>query len=233
MDKVVWRNLGSRKHRKLTKQAIWSDKAARKSYSNLRAKGLKNTELLEELVGMAVAIAVGSGGKASKWSKWYSGSGKTPKTLAYFPKRLKAVADEIEKLNTHPLLRPDKESSICEPDMKPFVVWFMELPTMLRHYATHVHYLSGSMSKLFRRNKKGSVGPMGQVLDCLRLLALKETGKERPADLKRLLAAALKKVPGLDPNFYFDFEAELKNRAYRERKKLRADSNFPLQTSYK
>ncbi len=215
-ESLVWRDFGSSEHRKLTMEAILSDLPAKKSYSNLLAKGLKNVELLQELIGMAVAVAVGSKGKAARWSKWYSGSGKTPKTLAYFPTRLKAMAGEVERLNAHPLLRPDKEGSICEPDKKPFVVGFMELPTMLRHYAAHVDDLSRSMSRLFRRNKKGSVGQMGQVLDGLRWLVRKETGEERPADLSRLLAAAANAAPGSNPNF--DFEAELKNRAYRERK---------------
>lgn len=231
MDRVVWRDLEIEKYGKLAMQAILSDKAAKKSYSNLLAKGLKDIELLQEFLGMAVVLAVSPKGKAAKWFKWYSGSGKTPKQLAYFPTRLRAVANEIERLNTHPLLRPDKESSICEPDKKPFVVGFMELPTMLRHYAAHVGDLSRSTSRLFRRNKKGSVRPMGQVLDCLRWLVRKETGKERSADLARLLEAAVNAVPGSHPSF--DFEAELKNRAHRERTQLRAGSNLPLQTSYK
>ena len=187
---------------------------------------------------MVAAVAVGSLGKPNKRSTWYSGSGKTPETLAYFPKRLAAMADEIEKLNTHPLLRPDKESRFCEPDKKPFVVRFMELPTIVRHYAAHVDHLSRSASRLFSRNKKGRKGPMGQVLDCLRWLVREETGRERPADLSRILEAAVHaNLDAVNSNPHFEtvlnFEAELKSRAYRERKQLDPNPSLLVQSRKK
>lgn len=218
-----------------TRRAISSDKDAKKSYSSLKKNGLKSTDLFEELVGMVAAVAVGSLGKRNKRSTWYSGSGKTPETLAYFPKRLTAMADEIEKLNTHPLLRPDR---FCEPDKKPFVVRFMELPTIVRHYAAHVDHLSRSTSRRFSRNKKGRIGPMGQVLDCLRWLVREETGRERPADLSRILEAAVHaNLDAVNSNLHFEtdlnFEAELKSRAYRERKQLGPNPSLLVQSQKK
>jgi len=187
---------------------------------------------------MVAAVAVGSLGKPNKRSTWYSGSGKTPETLAYFPKRLTAMADEIERLNTHHLLRPDREGSICKPDKKPFVVGFMELPATLRQFAAHVDHLSRSTSRLFSRNKKGRKGPMGQVLDCLRWLVRTETGRERPADLSRILEAAVHaNLDAVNSNLHFEtglnFEAELKSRAYRERKQLGPNPSLLVQSRKK
>ncbi len=219
-------------------RAILSDKVAKNSYSNLKKNGLKSTDLFEELVGMVAAVAVGSLGKPNKRSTWYSGSGKTPKTLAYFPGRLRAMAGEIERLNTYPLFRPDKEGSICKPDKKSLVVGFMELPVTLRQFAAHVDDLSRSTSGLFSRNKKGRMGPMGQVLDCLRWLVRKETGRERPAVLQRILKAAVQaNLDAVNGNLDFEtdlnFEAELKSRAYRERKQLGPNPSLLVQSRKK
>lgn len=189
-ERLVWRDFGSSGHRKLTMQAILSDKIAKKSYSNLLAKGLKNTELLQELVG--AIVAVGSEGNPAKW---YSDLKMTPKTIAYFPTRLRGMADETEKLTAHPLYFIDDG--------------FTELPTVLRNYADRVE----ERSRLLRQSRKGRPKELGQILDALRWLVRKDTGKERHADLGRLLTAAARSSPGSNPDF--DFEAALKMRASR------------------
>lgn len=169
-------------------QAIESDRAAKKSYDKLRANGLRDTSLLLEFIGMAVAVAA-----ERKPAKWYSDSGKTPKTLAYFPVRLKAMAEEIERLMAHPPFTPPPE--------------FAGLPALLLNYAEHID----NRCRLIRQSRKGRPRTMGEVLRALRWLLLRETGKERPADLARLLAAAANGAGAPE----FDFEAALKMNAHR------------------
>jgi len=192
MGRVAFRDFGSPKRLGSTQQAIQSDRLAKKSYDNLLTKGLKNTSLLLELIGMAGALA----NEREKLPKCYrdawSASGKTAKTLVYFPKRVNAMASEIEKLIAHPLFIPDQK---C-----------MEvLPKILRNYAEHVE----SRVKLLRRSRTGRPETFAQVLIGLRWLVRNETGKERHADVARLLTAVANDPGG------FDFEAALKMNARR------------------
>ena len=193
MGRLVLRDFGSRERLDSTEQAIKKDPFAKKSYCNLQKKGLKHTDQFLELLTMAAVLALE--GKAADSPKWYQdawrASGKTPKTVASFPKRLKTVADEIEKVSAHPLFGPVEE--------------FTNLPTILRSYADHV----GERCRVLRQGRKGRPGTLGQVLVALRSFVRNETGKERHADVARLLT-----VVANDPGGY-DFEACLKMNARR------------------
>ncbi len=192
MGRLVLRDFGSRERLDSTEQAIQKDRFARKSYRKLRDMGLKHTEQFLEFVTMAAVLA--PEGKAADSPKWYldawRASGKTPKTVAYFPKRLKTVADEVEKFIPHPLFGPVEE--------------FTKLPTMLRSYAEHVE----ERRSLLRQGRQGRPKTLAQVLAALRRFVRNETGKERHADVARLLTAVAN-YPG------FEFEAALKMNAHR------------------
>lgn len=170
------------KNRSRLEKAIFSDADAKKSYDKLLSNGLKSTHRLIELIGMAVAAE-------KKPTKHGLISGKTPKTIAYFPARLKSMAAEVEKLNADPLFTPDKE--------------YNALPDLLRGYAEQVQ----ERRRHIQRSRKGRPGPMGQVLQCIRWLVRHETGSENCALLKRILAATTESD--------FDFEAALKMNAHR------------------
>lgn len=166
-------------------KAIFSDAKAKNCYDELILNGLKSTDLLMELISLAIMAA------EEKPTKRRSVSGKTPKTVAYFPARLKTIAEEVEKLNDDPLYTPnDKE--------------YMALPEILLGYAKQLQ----ERRQLLKRSRKGRPGQMGQALHSIRWLAQRETGRENCALLKHILAAARRDSD-------FDFEAALKTNAHR------------------
>jgi len=87
-----------------TMQAIQSDPDAKKSYNYLRAKGLRNTDLFEELLRMA------ADSYDEKPAKWYSGNSKE---FATFLRQIEAVTVKIEKLNADPRFFSIGGSSNC------------------------------------------------------------------------------------------------------------------------
>jgi hypothetical protein len=132
----------------------------------------------------------------------------SPKTLAGLLRDVKATAGMIERLNRDPRFFLDRQ--------------FMELPAILRKFAEQ----TDDRRKFLYENRKGRPRPKAQILDCLQWLVRKETGRDRHADLGKILRAATFKrheelrkadlhkrnLPG-DPEF--DFEAALKIRRHR------------------
>jgi hypothetical protein len=188
MGKLVWHDFGSGKGLKSTLRAIESRPLANKSYANLREKGLRS-KLFLELAAVAVSLAA-----QPKPVNPYSGSGITAPTAAYFPKQLRDIAEKIERFSANPLFYPDTADDL-------------KLPEALRNYAKRLE----DRIKLLRHSKQGRPGALGQVLAGLRCLVRNETGKERPAEIAKVLMAL---ATGTDAH-EFDFESKLKMDAYR------------------
>jgi hypothetical protein len=151
--------MGNERNRRL-KEAIFSDAVAKKSYDELLARGLKNTDLLIELIRLAVTAIKKKSRKPSK-------------AVAYFPVRLKSMAAEVEKLNTDPLYTPNNKD-------------YNALPDILLGYAEQLQERRQSL----QRSRKGSPGQMAQALKAIRWLVHRETGRESCALLKHILSAA-------------------------------------------
>jgi hypothetical protein len=190
-----------RKSRNLTRRAIASNKVTENYYSKLRAAGLASTEEFEHLVGFVVSIR-------GRHLNWRVGLGKTQKSLSAFPKRLENIANEIQHLNQHELIRPD--------------VWIKtrrlpaflgescsKLPILLRFYSDYLRSQFASMDQSMR-------GPYGQVLDILLELVRQETRRAMYAEISEILMATAA-VAGLPAET--DFSADsLKVRWQRKNK---------------
>jgi hypothetical protein len=169
--------------RRITAQALASDKLAKKSYDNLLHAGVRCSEALLMLVGMA-ATAPERGRKQDA----LSGSGKSAKTLAYFPNRLRSVAHEIEKLNKHSLLRPDtwvSDQGFSELEERIFRKWFVRLPVLLSRYADFLV----AQSKDLKRFSQVKARPKAQACSWLIDYVREETGKPMLNDIANLLNA--------------------------------------------
>jgi hypothetical protein len=201
----IWREIEDREPRfaalrDLTIRALCSDKVAKASYFNLLRAGWRQFEFLELLVGMAVSVP-----RRGKAPNWLSGLGMTPKQMNYLPGRLNKLADEIEKLNGYPLLRPDiwlEGRKVSESAKKCFGFWFTRLPLLLRHYAAFTKGHSKDMRRfLWEKNRRA---PRAEVLRALISLAQTETGRPRYKDLSAILSAAAHEAGLADSECAFD-----------------------------
>ena len=179
--------MAARRSLRFVERAIGSDAAAKEAYDGLLANGLKSTDRLKEFLGMAVVTLKGNAAKRRLVA------GKTKKTIAYFPKRLILMADEIKRLNADPLFTPDPQD-------------LLELPETIRRYAEHVQNRRG-----LQKNRKGKPNTMGQILMCLRWLVRQETGKKSLVHLDKLLSAVANAAKART----FDFAAVLKANSHR------------------
>lgn len=165
VEHTFWEELGHlepaiSRCRNLTKDGVRSDETAKESFRNLLRAGASPSEMLEMLVEMAVSVP-----KRGKAPKWLLGLGMTPKQVAYLPGRLNRLADEIEKFNRHPLLRPDVWihcRRISETHSKPVLDYLgkrlMAMPGLLRTYAAFVDGHSKSMKSYLREARRSGPG---------------------------------------------------------------------------
>jgi hypothetical protein len=204
---VPWSEVESRQPeiaqwRNLTRRAVAGNQAANNCYSKLRKAGLKRFEWFEVLVAVAV-LAHGAHQRAKKGNRdWCSATkmGMSAKTLSRFPPRVRSLADEIERLNLHPLVGP--EFWLFNPDLyclrgrkltgslkKSLALWFERLPRLLRCHADYVEWQSKTMSQRVRAPKRPEVAGRIVVLDMLIQFVREETGKPHYAELSEILTA--------------------------------------------
>jgi hypothetical protein len=199
------------------------DNLAKESYCNLLRAGLQQPKFLQVLVGMAVLTP-----RRGKAPKWLSALGMTPKQIDYLPRRLNALADEIERLNKYPLLRPDlwvRTRRTSQPQSKVVVDYLenrlMRLPCDLRLYAAFIDSHTKSFSRCLR--EKSRTSPRVQVLAVLISLVRRETGRPMFRDLSLILSAAARASGLADSDWSFD-EPTLKVLDSRMQKKQK---DFP------
>jgi hypothetical protein len=210
---MPWRDFGSPGKLERVERDALSDPIAEKAYRKLRANGLSSVGQFWELVNMVVALHLEPADRDPGW--W-----RSPKILAGLPRNFKATAGKIERLNRDPRFSLDRQ--------------FMEVPAILRKLAKWVD----DRRQFLYENRKGRARPKAQILDCLRWLVRQETGRERHADLGKILTEATfarinrhrpadlhKRNLSGDPQF--NFEAALKIRRHRERKSLQARKEKP------
>jgi hypothetical protein len=198
----AWRNI--------TIHGVMQDMVAKESYFRLLRAGISQPEFFEMLVGLAVSLP-----RRGRSPNWLSGTGKTPKTLASLASRLEGAAGELEKLNNHPLLRPDiwiQTRKLSEQQKKSFGLWFGRLPVLLRYYAAFLTAHSKTMRHFVRQKNRNS--PQAQVLAGVIDLVRREAGRPMLSDLANVLSAA---AAGAGTTQCFD-PASLKVLDYRSRK---------------
>jgi hypothetical protein len=177
--KAMWLRLEQevpeiRESRNLTRRAIASNNVAKDYYSKLRVAGLTSTEEFEHLVGFVVSIRGGH-------PDWRVGLGKTHKSLSAFPKRLADIANEIQHLNRHELVRPDVWTKTHKLP-RSLGESFSKLPILLRRYADYLRSQFAFMDRSMR-------SPYGQVLDLLLELVRKETGRAMYTETSGILTS--------------------------------------------
>lgn len=126
------------------------------------------------------------------------------RTIAQFPKRLRKMAAEIERINASPFVNPptvlaEGEGLYSSPELEPLRTWrasgiqgekaalFMAFPDLLREYAAYLQLLVRALQdRHFRR-------PTQVQLVCIKLIEIIEnaSGKPRYELLAELLTAAL------------------------------------------
>lgn len=203
---------------RITAQALASDKLAKRSYDNLLRAGVRSAEALQMLVGMAATVP-----ERGRKPDWLSGSGKSAKTLAYFPNRLRSVAREIEKLNRHSLIRPDAWGlgrGFSELEERIFGKWFVRLPVLLSRYADFLD----AQSKGLKRSSGVNAGPKALARSWLIDYVREETGKPMLNDIANLLNAAAG-ITGIEQTVD---PPTLKQLDFRKRKKTKHTHDLHL-----
>ena len=176
---ATWRNL--------TIAGVMSDDIARDSYFKMLGAGFTKIEFLEMLVGLAVL-----GTKKIPKLRPFPDCGMNRGQIGRFPKRLRDIAEEIERLNKHPLIRPDifvVYMTASEPLKKHLGKWFLQLPILLRSYAAFFAVHAKSTAWFMKRNVANHRTWRPEVLCCLVDLVRKETGRPRLTDLANILTA--------------------------------------------
>jgi hypothetical protein len=147
----------------------------------------------------------------------------TPEQIDYLPLRIKTFADDIERLNKHPLLRPDTwihGRNFAQTHSKGVVDRFgkllMGLPFLLRAYAGFINGHKESMGRYLRENSRTS--PRTQVVAALISLVRRETGRPRYKELSIILNAAARGLGLAESAHAFD-ETALKVLDGRMQKK--------------
>lgn len=194
MIRLQFRPFGSPENLEATKQAILSDPEAKKSYQSMCESGLGSkfgVELFLELVSTVATLSTEPKGKPV----WFVNEVRRLKP-AQFPRRLRNMADEIQRIQESALFRPDKK--------------FAGLAGELTAYAEDFEREWTGR----RANRKTTYGHM---LDSLTRNVSKETGPELHADLARILTAVASQITP-DPNTIPNFEDALKMRRYRARR---------------
>lgn len=210
-------------------------RAAHDAYFKLLGAGLESSEVFEMAIGIAVLTRLPRSSNRRSNSRpiaraWYDGSGKSPKTLAYFSRRLKNLADEVEKLNSHPFFKPETwvktRNLSSEAAKRHFALWFERLPILLHHYAAFVDAHSKSLRETFRQRSRAR-GPKDstQALVGLVNIVRKETSRPHYSELATILNAAGRKA-GVKKDFSPD---ELKMAVLRYRKQRPKQPSMALE----
>jgi hypothetical protein len=211
-------------------------RAAHDAYFKLLHAGLETAEFFEMVIGRAVLACLPPSARRHPRARpmaraWYAGSGKTPKTLAYFAQRLRNVAEEIEKLNSHPFFKPEtwvKTRNLSSESAKRiFALWFERLPILLHHYAAFVDTHTKSLRESFKQLSRAR-GPNDstQMLVFLVDMVRNETGRPHYNELTAILNAAGRKA-GVKKDFSPD---ELKMAVSRYRKQQPRQSGLHLES---
>jgi hypothetical protein len=141
---------------------------------------------------------------------WADETGKTWKALKEFPERIERIACEMERINQHPLLAPEKSVNEKGRDAKIARQSFRDLPSIMRLFAKALNGRILLMPKLH-----ADVFPADSGIHYLQLAVRSWTGKPHDRKVAELLNAA---AVALDQKAAFD-AITLAQMRYRKRKK--------------
>lgn len=107
---------------------------------------------LVELLPLLACLAIVTKRKSSRretWEKfWPVGTGKTWKALKDFPRRIRGIADEVERVNSNPFFNPSFWITKETTDATIVRRRFTELPGLLCLYAASLELLIGRLPTL-------------------------------------------------------------------------------------
>jgi hypothetical protein len=144
----------------------------------------------------------------------------TRKQLRYLPSRLESMAEQIQRLNEHPMLRPDvwigSRGGLSESQKETFGKWLPRLPFLLQLYAAFLKSHSKSLNRYVWQHANRA-RPQAEMLSALLGIIRQETGRPMWTDLSNVLNAAAG-IAGTGETF--DPE-RLKQLDYRKRRKAK------------
>jgi hypothetical protein len=194
--------------------------------SECRKEQKDPSELLEGLMNIApflAALAVGKNARKRDWeSLWTFGTGKTWKSLREFPRRLRSMADEVERLNKSHLFSPERAITKKTPHANFAKTQFARLPACLNLYASWIEMWASKIPSLTGEHSRRQRGRGDYVYGLSVIIAIL-TGRfhdEKVSDL--LNAADLALNPESQqraPRFHPQTLADLRSRQKRKRPK--------------
>lgn len=114
-------------------------------------KDLPVVELLPVLACLAIMTKSKSCRRETWEPLWAAGTGKTWKALKDFPRRIRGIADEVERVNSPPFFNPSFWITKETTQAKIVRGRFTQLPGLLRLYATSVEFLVERLPALTAR----------------------------------------------------------------------------------
>jgi hypothetical protein len=178
-------------------------------------------ELLDGLmkfVPFLAAIVVNRNtGKGGLEDLWTVDTGMTWKSLRDFPRRLRRMADEVERLNKSPFFSPEHAITAKNPSANFAKIQFTRLPAHLNMYASWIEVWASKLPEYM-----GPRGPrgFGQFGYSLSLMISILTGRFHDKEVSTLLNAsdlALNPASSKnDPRFHPQTLADIRSRLKRK-----------------
>ena len=177
-----------------------------------KIKGLPaevSSDFLTTYACAAVVSDRSSLNRKAREETWADETGKTWKALKEFPERIEKIAQEMERINQHSLLAPEKSVNEKKRDAKIARQSFRELPSLMRLFAKALTGRIVNMPKLH-----AYVFPSDSALQYLQVAVRSWTGKAHDREVAELVNAA---AVALDKNFSTD-ATTLAQMRYRKKK---------------
>lgn len=169
------------------------------------------------LAALAVRRNAGKGGWENLWT---IDTGKTWKSLREFPRRLRRIADEVERLNRSPFFCPEHAITAKTPSANFAKTQFTRLPAHLNIYASWIEVWTSKLPAYMGADARGPRG-FGQFVYSLSLMISILTGRFCDEEASTLLNAAdlalnpesLKSEPRFHPQTLADIRSRLRRKA--------------------
>ncbi len=177
---------------------------------------------LVEVLPLLACLAIMTKRKSSRretWERfWPTGTGKTWKAIKDFPRRIRRIADEVERVNSNPFFNPSFWIAKETIDAKIVRRRFTQLPGLLSLYAASLELLIGRLPTL---TAQAYPPPTHGHWDFVLLLSgsiKMATGRFRDREVAELLNAA---ALALGEDYEFDALTLAQARSRRRASKVK------------
>jgi hypothetical protein len=177
---------------------------------------------LVELLPLLACLAIMTKRKSSRretWEKfWPVGTGKTLKALKDFPRRIRGIADEVERVNSNPFFNPSSWITKETTDARIVRRRFTQLPGLLCLYATSLELLIGRLPSLTAQAYPPPTHGHSDFVFLLSGSVKMATGRFRDREVAELLNAA---ALALGEDYEFDALTLAQARSRRRATKVK------------